>query len=778
MATGDLRLRFDPKRTVSARRVEDNFFDYLERRTLEVSSRVWASGGIFGSATLVAGGADQFSIQTTPVDFLDGNGNVCRLPPGEAEGVPFENASGVVYQVALRHVRIPKGPTWNPRTGILFYDLDEDRIGDVAQPDSVVEAGGRLTIVVDKLFESGVGNAEGMDVSQAGRKVTVYLRQPRTVDESTAIERDLIVAYAGGHNSVTTTGLLGQSPGAASTNPTDYVVVATGPTVRRVQDLANTSPYAYVGTVTGGGAGNAPSNFSTSGQLDVTSGINPDLGEAYANGRTVTPSPGEGGEVRIATTNSGGPLRAGLAINRIGSHGSEPGSGCAYLLQDATSGIALAILTELHDGSTLLADEPATKAGADSLDFTRGGALDLTSLARPRADFALLSGFASGNGLYLINSVVDLNTIQVRELGGAVPSSWPVESGSVKILRARFLGVGSTGFSGSGLVGSTPFEFHDDSTGEPLLNLFGWGGGTVLEAYDASGVKRSELRSDGTFVGETIVVTPNVGSETAPAFRVQTKPDPSVGSLADHFAISDRGHIQIGRTLVEDWFLRPTADKTKWIDVAPGESRYRALDDADVQAISGDGGALSALRDYNPGASGGWVAIDDDSTLRLTLANTVNDAGAGVKGPGGWRLVEGVTYLVRFRPHVSLEFANHRFGLLSTDWTTGVYFSLSSTSMSGVVRKSDGGNEALPNLILGPVAGTWYEARFTILSSTKVFFEAKDGSGVLTVSPGVDTSKNCYPFILAYATNAAANSRILNIDRFIVSDRAIVTGKL
>lgn len=486
MATGAKRVNITSKRFMSEQSFADYFFDYLDALILDVTSRVWASQrGVFGAASLVSGGNDLFSITTLPIEFLDGNGNIVTLDSSEGTAVPFENESAIDYDVAIKHVEIPFGVFANSRTGNPFYDAFEDRVGDSADPGSVSEASGMLTINVNSVFESGVDHS--------GRKVTVWLKQPVSNVESVAIERDLVVAYSAPNNTVTTAALLGQTPGMASTTASDYTVAAQGPTVRRNTNLQTTAPYAFIGKVTGGGAGSPPSGFSTTGQIDVTDGINPDLQEAYENGRTIVPNGvSTAGEVNINTTDAGSDYRAALVVDRRGSDGSEDGSACVYFLQDPDSGVAMGVLTTLTDGTNLQTSEAADKSGTNNLDFTRG-AVDLTTVVDPRHDMVLLTGYASVNGLFLINQVVDANTLEVKQLGnGGDPVSWPVESGNAQILRARMLGYSSTGFpdASGNTVGQEGIEFHGGATSaEVAASFFSAGGASSMRAYKNDGTK-------------------------------------------------------------------------------------------------------------------------------------------------------------------------------------------------------------------------------------------------------------------------------------------------
>lgn len=473
MPTGDLKTNLADKRFLPQQRLKDTWFDYHSDQIKETTSRVWASRrGVFGTATLT-GGTDVFNVTTAPLEFLDGDGNILILGTSEATSVPFENAAATYYHVAVRHVEVPSGVVINPRNNVKDYDMWEDRIGETGDPDTVVESSGQLTITVDSVFESGH--------SHAGRLVTVFLKNPVSNVESEAIERNLVVVWDGTNNKVTTSGLLGQSAGSASTNTAMYTVIAQGVTVRLSSaGLDSTDPYAFIGTVTGGGSGNPPAGFSTTGQINVTSGISPDLQAAYNLGRTINTSSTYGGAVNIQSTNSGDGYRAGLVVNRMASATSEDGSGALYLLQDEDTGIGIAVLSPVHDaGTNIYEQEAVTTAASDIVNFTRGGVDLVTGGTNPYADFLLIQGTTSLDGLYLIDDM-SATSITVQALGGGSPSGWAAsQSGNGTLLRARMLGWCSGGFGASSTYGETVgqrgVEFHGGpGSGDSAVRMLGY----------------------------------------------------------------------------------------------------------------------------------------------------------------------------------------------------------------------------------------------------------------------------------------------------------------
>ncbi len=435
MATGDERTNFEDKRNLPQQRVKDTFFDYLLARLQEISQRVWGGErGVFGSFTLVSAGNDKFSVQTLPGDLLDGDGNILTLDGTDGTSIQFENTVSTTYYVAAKHTTVPSGVLRNPRNNVIFYDTEMDAIGERAEPDAVTEVSGTLEIQVDSIFESSV--------SHAGRLVTAFLKRPLTIDESVAIETDLVVQWTGSINKVVTTGLLGQAGGSASTTVSDYEIVAQGVTVRKT-DLSTVDPYAYIGSVTGAGAGNPPAGFSTAGQIDVSDGINPDLHEAYTVGRTITPSSTYGGAVKVSSLDSGDELNAILHLDRRGSTESTPVNLANLLDSDGVGQLNLYPIS--HSTGDLQEDEAAQIVASPdgTVNLTRGGVSASGSYVRRDCDLVLLQGFSTSdvNGLHVLAS--DPGTTQIvvaRFDGGSMAGYWSGASGETGT--ASFLRIG------------------------------------------------------------------------------------------------------------------------------------------------------------------------------------------------------------------------------------------------------------------------------------------------------------------------------------------------
>lgn len=92
-------------------------------------------------------------------------------------------------------------------------------IGQTITPDSLSEAGGKLKVYVNSLFQSAAED-------HSGQTVQIWLNTPVLLDKDVAIER-CVINFDGGGNYIETVALLGQSS-PASTTPADYSVALLG----------------------------------------------------------------------------------------------------------------------------------------------------------------------------------------------------------------------------------------------------------------------------------------------------------------------------------------------------------------------------------------------------------------------------------------------------------------------------------------------------------------------------------------------------------------------
>ena len=254
MGTGADRVNIYLKKFMSQQHMESNFLNYLRQLVLDLMADMYPQEGFFYGGVMSADGNDKFQLSTALL-ATDGLGHRLSLNPTYASGIQFENALGIEYYVGLRYNDIPELTEINVRSGEIEYSFDQESIGEIADPDAVVDNGTTITLTVDSVTESGVSNA--------GRKVLVWLKQ--AVGEVDAFYEGTVI-WDGSNNKVTTTHLLGQDVGSVSTTASDYQVFLIGPTVKRNTDLDADPLYAFVGKVTGAGAGNPPSTFNESGK--------------------------------------------------------------------------------------------------------------------------------------------------------------------------------------------------------------------------------------------------------------------------------------------------------------------------------------------------------------------------------------------------------------------------------------------------------------------------------------------------------------------------------
>lgn len=316
MTTGVTNWIIATKKTVSTTDLGTRFQTPLRQADRDRFSKIYPDDGVFGDTKLgLTGTPDNLTITGT-AESTDGVGEVLdhTLATDDGSLVPFENTVAIPYYVALRAIEHPQGIQINARTGAPEYQETLEDIGEKGDPDSVVDNGADLTLNINSLLESGVDHS--------GRTALVYKKIPAAgaTTEAVAIET-VTVAYAAPNNTVTTTGLLGQSS-PASILAADYEVVVLGPTVRRNTDLRTVSGIVFIGIVTGGGPATIPSAFDVTDQnlINVTlSGFNATL-DAFIQNKTVDPT-----------------LVAGPRAVLLGGRGAHagvlyPGNGLIYLM--------------------------------------------------------------------------------------------------------------------------------------------------------------------------------------------------------------------------------------------------------------------------------------------------------------------------------------------------------------------------------------------------------------------------------------------------------------
>lgn len=280
MATGATYANLTHTRLIEMEDLKDRFLDHLREKDVDNLSRLYPDDGVFfDEIDFQITADDQFTlVYDAALECTDGEGNIIILSEGTDDGtaVPFANSNAVVYYVGLQHIERPIGLQNNARTGHAEYIEMLEDVGVLADPDLVTDNGdGTITFRVNSVCEASN--------SHVGRQVVVWLKTPAPGAPSAAVAIETcVVAYAAPNNTITTTGALGQSE--VSTTASDYSVALLGPMVR-LTDLSDDAGVVFVGTVTGGGAGNPPTSSDNSGQrrIDATlSGLNDAL-DRFAN---------------------------------------------------------------------------------------------------------------------------------------------------------------------------------------------------------------------------------------------------------------------------------------------------------------------------------------------------------------------------------------------------------------------------------------------------------------------------------------------------------------
>lgn len=255
MATGSVFAKFTNKKIAGFTDFGPRMLDYLKELNRDSVQARFDVDGVFNTPHGLSGGVNTVSITGSSRE-TDGLGHTMRVT-SSAFGVSalFQNTIAIVYHVGLRYCELPVNVAVNPRTGLPEYASFSEEIGEAGIPNSVINNGSTLTMVVDNVTESGVSNA--------GRVVRVYKLVPAggATTEAIAIE-DCTVTWDGSNNKITTAALLGQS--VVSTTAADYVVVMLGITVKRNTNLESSPNHCFIGTVTGVGAGGTPVVFDTS----------------------------------------------------------------------------------------------------------------------------------------------------------------------------------------------------------------------------------------------------------------------------------------------------------------------------------------------------------------------------------------------------------------------------------------------------------------------------------------------------------------------------------
>lgn len=258
MATGTTFAAVTETRLFGTADFRDRLLGHLRGLVQESFEKSFRGGCVYDSAlALISGGNDAVTVSGSS-EATDGQGHVLDVAlGGYTTALQFQNTAAVEYDVALAYAEVPSGVQINPRSGQPEFIGYDETVGESGTPDLVTDNGGTITFRVNTITESGVSNA--------GRKVRVWKNTPgpNATTAALAVE-ELTVSWTGSQNEITTAGMLGQD--TVSTTAADYTVVLMGPSIKRNTSLFDSDGYAFLGRVTGGGAGSPPSAYNTSDQ--------------------------------------------------------------------------------------------------------------------------------------------------------------------------------------------------------------------------------------------------------------------------------------------------------------------------------------------------------------------------------------------------------------------------------------------------------------------------------------------------------------------------------
>jgi hypothetical protein len=358
---------------------------------------------------------------------------------------PFENNNAEFYYVGIQYQSVPSSVERNSRTSEPEYPYYEESIGEVGDPDSVVDNSTYIRLQINTLLESSVDHS--------GRPVRVWLKNPVSPTVSIAFYTGT-VDYSSPNNYVdipytALAGPLGQtSPTySISTTAADYSVHVQGVSWFNNFDIRDYGEYAVIGIITGNGPAATPTSFDITDQriaMPIT------LDNAYrGNTSGVVPAPGRiinvgsyAVELRQASTSQRDedPANAIMMFNKIGETIDDGISAINYLDYSSDESTSWVVMKNLSDNDDLLAQETDITLGVgnDTITFNRAG-VDLSefySYLNSGSAHALVEGSDNNqDGLYKVISYTT-TTIDVSYLDGTTVT-W--SSGGTPTVRIFFI---------------------------------------------------------------------------------------------------------------------------------------------------------------------------------------------------------------------------------------------------------------------------------------------------------------------------------------------------
>ncbi|MCK5019309.1 MAG: hypothetical protein KAS32_19775 [Candidatus Peribacteraceae bacterium] len=438
MSTGDERLAFYEKQLLGRNDYETYWFDFMDNKVNDVAGATFLTAGVLDDEEIGLTSNHNDTIEfdlTNASKGVDDTGRIMDLslvlPATLYDEYPFENTNLTDYYTGFRYQSIPSAVERNPRSSEAEYSLQEETIGELDHPDSVVDDTTHITLVIDGILENGVDHKD--------RPVTVYLENPVNVSSSIAFWTG-VVKYNAGINylEITYTGTAGPIGQTApefsiSLTATDYWVHVQGISWFKNTDLRLDGDYVFIGLAQGSGAGTTPTIFDTTDQVIA---LYISLDRAYRGGSSATPAPGRIINVdkyavefaQSAVAQRGEDVgNAAVVFNKLGETIDAGTDWRTYLPTEPTaeSGSVLKNLSDAGTGGTDLLDEEDATLGIGTriITFTRG-AIDLTTFDEylDYWFYVLVTGGATAdNGLYRCDTY-NANTATVENLDGTNPT--------------------------------------------------------------------------------------------------------------------------------------------------------------------------------------------------------------------------------------------------------------------------------------------------------------------------------------------------------------------
>ena len=252
---GDTWLILEPTSILALQDIKSAALDVVNDQQRQVAVDIYGeAGGVFGPTVAAMTPAGSALSLFADASAFTGEGDRLELDSAAAEwtSVPFANVGATPYYVGARACRVPSRATANTIDGDPIYDREDEAIGEVGNPDSVVQVGNTLVLTLTTLVAPGwtAGGTRPVVVWLDGQPVT---SSGEAIYEGTA-------SYTGGAVKVTVPHLLGQT--TPSTTAADYKVAVLGPTIRTATMAADPA-YVYLGSCTSG-------VWSSAGQVAIT----------------------------------------------------------------------------------------------------------------------------------------------------------------------------------------------------------------------------------------------------------------------------------------------------------------------------------------------------------------------------------------------------------------------------------------------------------------------------------------------------------------------------